>query len=66
MWVDSKTNVQLKTVTKWVCEDTGALLLPSQMKLAFTYGGEKVQGWMTMITRIDVCDRLYLRRRTLI
>lgn len=49
MWVDSKTNVQLKTLTKWVCEDTGALLLPSQMKLAFTYGGEKARPYSMLL-----------------
>lgn len=39
VWLDSRSNQPLKTVTRWVCEDTGTLLMPSQMKFAFLYGG---------------------------
>lgn len=41
VWLDGKSNQPLKTVTKWVCEDTGSLLMPSQIKLSYRYGGNK-------------------------
>lgn len=29
-------------MTKWICEDTGTLLMDSQIKYAYQYGGEKI------------------------
>jgi len=42
LWLDSKTNQPTKSITKWVCADTGTLLMDSQIKYAYTYGGEKI------------------------
>lgn len=42
VWLDAKTNQPLKSVTKWVCADTGTLLMDSQIKYAFPFGGAKV------------------------
>jgi ATP-dependent DNA helicase 2 subunit 1 len=42
VWLDPKTNQNVKTTTKWVCEDTGTLLMDSQIKFAHMYGGEKI------------------------
>lgn len=41
-WLDSKTNQPVRVQSKWVCEDTGSLLMPSQIKYAYVYGGEQV------------------------
>ena len=32
----------MKVATKYVCEDTGSLLLDSQIKFSYLYGGERV------------------------
>lgn len=64
MWLDAKTNQPLKSVTKWVCADTGklmemhcpwcgglysggllltgTLLMDSQIKYSYPFGGAKV------------------------
>lgn len=42
VWLDSKTNQLVKTTTKYVCVDTGTLLMDTQIKHYFDYGGEKV------------------------
>ncbi len=40
--LDSKTNKPLKTVTRWICEETGSVLYPEQVGTYYPYGGEKV------------------------
>ncbi|PRP84411.1 hypothetical protein PROFUN_08091 [Planoprotostelium fungivorum] len=42
IWLDSRTNESVRSATKWVCEDTGTLLLDSQMRSGFHYGGERI------------------------
>ena len=42
VWLDSKNNQPVKIMSKWVCADTGALLMDSQIKHFYEYGGEKV------------------------
>ena len=40
--LEAKSNQRVKTVTKWICADTAAILLKNQMKKYYHYGGEKV------------------------
>eukprot|EP01022_Parablepharisma_sp_SALTPOND_P026506 TRINITY_DN64291_c0_g1_i1.p2 TRINITY_DN64291_c0_g1~~TRINITY_DN64291_c0_g1_i1.p2 ORF type:complete len:789 (+),score=98.96 TRINITY_DN64291_c0_g1_i1:87-2369(+) len=40
--LDAKTNKPLRTLTRWVCEETGAVLYPDQIGTYYPYGGEKV------------------------
>jgi ATP-dependent DNA helicase 2 subunit 1 len=57
LWLDSKTNQPTKTITKYVCEDTGTLLMDSQIKYAYVYGGEQIvfdKEEMTSIKNLDV------------
>ncbi|KAG7395792.1 X-ray repair cross-complementing protein 6 [Phytophthora boehmeriae] len=49
--LDASTNTPLKTETKWLCEDTGAYLMPDQIKKYIDYGGKRVY-----FTRDDVVE----------
>ena len=40
--VDSRTNEEVKCVTKYICRDTGQELLPTDIKLYQQFAGEKV------------------------
>jgi ATP-dependent DNA helicase 2 subunit 1 len=40
--LDSRNLQAVRTDSRYVCEDTGTLLLPSQMQHAIEYGGERV------------------------
>lgn len=40
--LDASTNMPLKSETKWLCEDTGAYLMPDQIKRYIEYGGKRV------------------------
>jgi len=40
--IDSRTNEEVKTVTKLICEDTGQELMPTDIKFSQDFGGEKV------------------------
>ncbi|KAJ3396105.1 X-ray repair cross-complementing protein 6 [Lobulomyces angularis] len=40
--LESKTNLQVKTTTKYMCEDTAQYLLPTDIKYFYEYGGERV------------------------
>lgn len=42
VWLDSRNNQPLKVLTRHVCEDTGTLLMDSQIKYSYLYGGERV------------------------
>eukprot|EP01112_Ceratiomyxa_fruticulosa_P011822 TRINITY_DN3243_c0_g1_i1.p1 TRINITY_DN3243_c0_g1~~TRINITY_DN3243_c0_g1_i1.p1 ORF type:complete len:820 (-),score=234.11 TRINITY_DN3243_c0_g1_i1:28-2487(-) len=42
IWLEGKTNQPVKTMTKWICGDTGSLLLDSQIKHFTYYGGEQI------------------------
>jgi ATP-dependent DNA helicase 2 subunit 1 len=42
VWLDAKTNQQLKTITKYVDEETGNILLDTQIRFAYEFGGEKI------------------------
>ncbi|KAL6072069.1 X-ray repair cross-complementing protein 6 [Balamuthia mandrillaris] len=42
VWLDAKTNQPVKTMSKWVCVDTGTLLMDTQIKYSYGYGGESV------------------------
>ncbi len=61
IWLDAKTNQPLKTMTKWVCADTGTLLMDSQMKYSYIYGGEKVIFDKEEVTAIKTFDKKGLR-----
>ena len=61
VWLDSKTNQAVKTMTKYVCEDTGTLLMDSQIKYAYGYGGERVIFDKDEITQIKSMDKQGLR-----
>lgn len=41
VWLHSATNKPIRSETKYLCEDTGAELMPSDMKFYYTYGGKK-------------------------
>jgi len=40
--LDAKTNKQLKTVSRYICQETGAVLYQDQIGTHYPYGGEKV------------------------
>ena len=40
--LDRKTNEEIKTQTKYLCEDTGTELMPTDIKYYQEFGGEKV------------------------
>ncbi|KAJ7370949.1 X-ray repair cross-complementing protein 6 [Desmophyllum pertusum] len=40
--LDSRTNEEVKTHTKYICVDTGRALMPTDIKLYQMFGGEKV------------------------
>ncbi|KJE94457.1 ATP-dependent DNA helicase II 70 kDa subunit [Capsaspora owczarzaki ATCC 30864] len=42
VWLHAQTNKEIKTVSKMVCQDTASLLMASDIKNYFPYGGEKV------------------------
>lgn len=57
IWTDAKTGQPIKTMTKWVCEDTGTLLMDSQIKYGYPYGGEKIIFEKDEITQIKNFDK---------
>jgi ATP-dependent DNA helicase 2 subunit 1 len=42
VWLDSRNNQPMKVLSRYVCEDTGTLLMDSQIKFSYLYGGERV------------------------
>eukprot|EP01117_Protostelium_nocturnum_P007205 TRINITY_DN2579_c0_g2_i1.p1 TRINITY_DN2579_c0_g2~~TRINITY_DN2579_c0_g2_i1.p1 ORF type:complete len:759 (-),score=325.99 TRINITY_DN2579_c0_g2_i1:69-2345(-) len=58
VWMDSKSNQMLTTTTKWVCEDTGTLLLDTQIKSGLNYGGEKVLFSKEDLSQIKVVGKV--------
>ena len=48
-------------MTKWVCEDTGTLLMDTQIKYSYDYGGEKVIFDKDEVTAIKTIDKKGLR-----
>lgn len=56
-WLDKRTNQPVKATTKSICADTGALLLDSQIKYAFNYGGHKVMFEKEELNKIKALDR---------
>lgn len=57
IWTDANSGQPLKTMTKWICEDTGTLLMDSQIKYAYLYGGEKIIFEKDEITQIKSFDK---------
>jgi len=74
-WLDSKSNQALKSLTKWVCADTGklrfknetdftiyssrplgALLMDSQIKYYYIFGGERVVFDKDDVAKIKTID----------
>eukprot|EP01137_Pigoraptor_chileana_P010648 Opistho-2@318 len=41
-WLDKRTNEAVKTVSQQICQDTGALLLPDDVKHGVIFGGERI------------------------
>lgn len=60
VWLDKNNNI-LRTVTKYICEDTGSLLMDSQIKYAFPYGGENVIFDKDEILNIKTIDKQGIR-----
>lgn len=58
--MDSKSNQMLTTTTKWVCEDTGTLLLDTQIKSGLNYSGEKILFTKEDLSKIKVIGRVGL------
>ncbi len=61
LWLDSKTNQPIKSISKWVCADTGTLLMDSQIKYSYLYGGERIVFDKEEITAIKNFDVQGLR-----
>jgi len=62
IWLDSKDNQPLKSVTKYICEDTGTLLiLDNQIKYSYGYGGERIIFDKEQLANIKTLDRQGLR-----
>eukprot|EP01105_Mastigella_eilhardi_P018809 TRINITY_DN4385_c0_g1_i2.p1 TRINITY_DN4385_c0_g1~~TRINITY_DN4385_c0_g1_i2.p1 ORF type:complete len:587 (-),score=125.41 TRINITY_DN4385_c0_g1_i2:91-1851(-) len=59
--LDSKTNQPVKSMIQWVCEDTGSLLLPSQVKYCYYYGGERIMFDKEEVEALKTVDRQGLR-----
>lgn len=57
LWLDAKSNQRIKTVTKWVCEDTGALLMKEQIAHYYPYGGERIRFSKEELTDIKTIDK---------
>lgn len=57
VWLDSRTNQQLKKMTKYICEDTGSMLLDTQVRNSYTYGGERVFFDKEEIQKIKLCEK---------
>ncbi|KAH3755963.1 beach protein [Pelomyxa schiedti] len=55
--LDSKTHQPVKSMTQWVCEDTGSLLMPSQVKYCYLYGGERVVFTKDELTEIKTVGK---------
>jgi len=58
--LDPKTNLPVKVLRKNVCLDTGATLLPSQIKYCYYYGGEPIIFSKDELEEIKALDRLGL------
>ena len=41
-FMDARVNKPLKSVTKWICEETGTILYDNQIGNFFPFGGEKI------------------------
>eukprot|EP01097_Dermamoeba_algensis_P001097 TRINITY_DN1410_c0_g9_i1.p1 TRINITY_DN1410_c0_g9~~TRINITY_DN1410_c0_g9_i1.p1 ORF type:complete len:669 (+),score=163.30 TRINITY_DN1410_c0_g9_i1:275-2008(+) len=61
VWLDAKTNQPVKTITKWVCEDTGSLLMSSQIKHSYEYGREQIVFDTDELQKIKSLDQPGLR-----
>jgi ATP-dependent DNA helicase 2 subunit 1 len=61
VWLDAKTNQPLKSVTKWVCADTGTLLMDSQIKYSFSFGGANVVFDKEEAIQVKTFDKKALR-----
>lgn len=60
-WLESASTKQVKISSKNVCADTGSLLLASQIKLAYTYGGHRVFFEKQELNEIKVLDQSCIR-----
>jgi ATP-dependent DNA helicase 2 subunit 1 len=58
VWLDAKTNQPLKTITHYVDEDTGTLLVDSQIRYVYEFGGEKIFFQKEEIQNIKHLDRV--------
>lgn len=61
VWLESTSGKPVKISTKNVCADTGALLLGSQIRLAYTYGGQRVFFDKQEMNDIKVLDKPCIR-----
>ena len=41
VYLDAKTNLEVKSVTEWICQDTGSVLSSTDMEFYYPFGGEK-------------------------
>jgi ATP-dependent DNA helicase 2 subunit 1 len=61
VWLESARGAPVKISSKNVCADTASLLLPSQIKLAYTYGGHRVFFEKSELNDIKVLDKPCIR-----
>jgi len=61
VWLDAKTNQPIRTETRWVCADTGTLLMDSQIKYAYPFGDTKVIFEKEEVAQVKAFDRKGLR-----
>lgn len=43
VWMNERTGEVMEPKTEWICKETGKVLVPSEFKFSFDYGGEKVK-----------------------